>query len=231
MTSCQIYHVGHLQAPRQVLIPSYPPTMAQPIPSELYNRIRDVESQSSALESSSIGSLWTDIYGILARHDAHKNFGIGLLHRHLDLPSEHIMVHETDEHGHDVCRPEIFGARSVYPASYQLQDDCIMAYEFSSTPTRIPPSALLHDLAAFLRASHLQELVALSHIHTWDCAWLEQMTDDLKGTYSISAPLEFPSSQHGYIATEWGFIVSEGGVHTVELKGCIKQDNGGHSRT
>ena len=205
--------------------------MALPIPCELYNLINDVESQSSALEETSFFSIWHDIFGIVAKHSALHDFGIALLHRHRHLPPEHVMVHEIDQCGQDVCRPEPLDIRRLYPVSYYLRDGSAFAYEFSPRPTPVPNAAFLADMTDFLGAHNLQDLVALSHIQDWGSTWLERMTDDMEGTLSVRCCGGHIIPQDQFIVTEWSFTATKHGPHMIALKGCAKQDNGGHLRT
>ena len=87
------------------------------------------------------------------------------------------------------------------------------------------------DLTNFLRAHHLQDLVALSHIEDWSSTWLERMTDDTEGTLSVRCREGLILPQTQLIVTEWGFTATKDGPQMVALKGCAKQDNGGHLRT
>ena len=160
------------------------------------------ESQSSALEESFFVSIWLDIFNIVTIHNALHDCGIALLHHHRRLPLEHAMVHQMDQSGCDVCRPEALGTRRLYPVSYYFRDGCAFAYEFSPRHTPAPNAALLADLTNFLKAHHLQDLVALSHIQDWGSSWLERMTDDMEGTLSVRC-------REGFILPQSQFIVTE----------------------
>ena len=76
----------------------------------------------------------------------------------------------------------------------------------------------------------MQELVALSHIEGLDSTWLERMNDDMESTLAVCHNDTLVIAPQEYIVTEWGFTGTKAGPQMVPLKGCSKQENGGHLR-
>ena len=204
--------------------------MSEQISHELYNRIPSVEKQQDALEYSNLSSVWTNIFEIFVRHGAQNDFGLALLHRHQDLPPGHAMVHSWDQLERDLCRPEMLGTREVYPLSYCLQDGRFMAYEFAAIPTPTPPTAFLRDLVGLLQSNELESIIAVAHISDRESIWTETMLEDCRGTVAVKSNQDPGSCPDNYITTEWAFRDATGTPNMVAVKGCVKQDNGGHAR-
>ena len=194
--------------------------MAEPITCELYNRIADVDKQQDALECSTLSSLWSDITEIFVRHVSQDDFGLALLHRHMDLPRGHAMVHSYDHLERDLCRPEILGTRKVYPLSYCIQDDCFMAYEFAVEPTPTPAAPFLRDMKGLLQRHQLGSIIAVAHISDQKCTWVETMLEDCTGTVAIKSGQDLGSWPDIYITTEWAFRDETGTPRMVAVKGC-----------
>lgn len=205
--------------------------MAEPISCELYNCIASIESQQQALEHSTFYTIWNDIFDIFVKHAALERFGLALLHRHLRLSPGYIMMHSWDFDERDVCRPEIVGTREAYPLSYCLKDGQFMAYEFTSKRTPTPAAAFLQDMADVLQNNALGNIISLAHIHDRNSVWTETMLESARGTLATKSDHELGCHCNRYIITEWAFEERTGVPLMLPLKGCERQDNGGHART
>ena len=202
--------------------------MAEAISSELYNCIPNVEKQHAALARSAFPSVWSDIFEVFVGHGVQSKFGLALLHRHLDLPTGHAMVHAWDQSERDLCQPEELGRRNVHPQSYCLHNGRFIAYEFAAEPTSAPPAAFLQDLKAVLQRNQLESIIAVTHISNKDRTWTETTLEDCKGTVAVESNQDLRSGLDTHVATEWAFRDITGTLCMVAVKTCKTLEHGGH---
>lgn len=193
-----------------------------------YNRIAYIDEQRVALLRLMRNDSFDQIARIFSEHGAHLNFGMALLHRHHDLPSGHAMVHTPDGPDTDICRMERWGAREIFPSSYQLVRDGFLPYEFTSERAPLPPTGFLAELATFLRNHGLSTLVAIAHLSPQGERWLENTTDD--GTISTRLSGEIHSWPTNHIITEWYIRHDEESIKMIASKACVDEP-AGHRRT
>lgn len=206
------------------------PVMAGEVSPGLYNSIPGIDDQVAALNRSAFSSVWVELCQAFIRHQAHKEFGVALLHRHLDLPSGYAMVHSWNEFGEDICRPEPVGLRKVFPSSYYLRRGRFLAFEFTVDPTPTPSSEFLVDVLKVLQDHQLAHLIAVVHVGKGYDMRMEEMLEHDEGTIATTWESDPKVFSH-YATTEWAFDDGDGKPHLVALKACKQEDNGGHSRT
>lgn len=166
---------------------------------------------------------------IFLSHGAHLDYGIALLHRHHDLPPGHAMVHESEGPDTSICRIEPLGLREIFPSSHHLVEDDFLPYEFTYERVQPPPTDFLAELATFLMARGLSEIIAVTHLSSKTERWLESMTDN--GTTSTRM-LERDDDlwPAGHIPTEWHMRQDEGTIEIIASKFC-HDEPAGHRRT
>lgn len=205
--------------------------MAEPISCELYNCIPSIESQNEALQNSTFTSVWSDMLEIFVRHQAQNDYGVVVLHRHLDLSPGYAMIHRLDKLQRDICRPEPLGSCEVHPLSYCCLEGRLLAYEYAAQRTPTPGVAFLRDIFGLLQTHNLEHIVAVTYVGDPDKTWIETMLEDGGGTVATQSLLDLNSFSNDYIITEWTLNNHAGTPCILARRGCKREDNAGHSRT
>ena len=98
------------------------------------------------------------------RHHVHDRFGIHLLHRHYEIPEDHIVLKSQvdDEISLTKIEPvKALDTDKLRGVLYRLADNGFQAYEFEyGAEPEIPPD-FLKELTEFLLSNKLEDLIAL----------------------------------------------------------------------
>lgn len=202
-----------------------------PLPARLFNAITAVEDQDG-VEDHQLKS----IGGIFVEYGMQSAFMIGILHRHVDLPENHILVHSIFA-DIDVCRIRPFEdpIDLLWPNSLLLNSDgMFQAYEYEDksahdlfTPMSSMTDAFLRRLRDYILDEHLENTVSLI---TKGPASVEYLLPDKQGTVSIpqsGAPLEDLQTA---MTTAWSFEESDGEIITHAKYKCVVDEYGLHRR-
>lgn len=158
----------------------------------------------------------------------HHNYGVGILHRHVSLPEEHVMVHSLCD-SVEVCRAENakdLDRDHIMPHSFFLNSKGLFqAYEYD-TMTRqrpLPNESFLRQLKMFLDDNELTQSVAiLPEDNRQDS--VEFLLPDHQGMIYKEV-----DSVGSFFITGWKFCEDlDGKVRCIERLACDPQADGEH---
>lgn len=171
------------------------------------------------------------IADLFTQHEMHHDFGLAMLHSHYDLDPDFVMVHNSDDAGRDICRPERYCShRTLYPYSFRLCASGFTPFEYSSRPAPPVHVPFFGELARLLRAHGLENLLGLVYLESPTSTWLEKMDVTGHGMISEVHLGDCNPEAEAYSTTEWKIIKSGRGAHLVSRKWCKELDHGGHER-
>lgn len=177
-----------------------------------------------------------EIAKIYVRNEMHHNYGVGILHRHVDIPEECVMVHSLCDTV-DVCYSDTVAIcravhardldhQNVMPHSFLLNSNGLFqAYEYDSMKLqRSPPTErFLHQLRHFLVNHQLTKMVAILPEDGRRNS-VELLLPDNQGM-AYEEVNSFGSSA----ITGWKFCKDlDGKIQCIEKHGCDPQEDGVH---
>ncbi|KAB8356479.1 hypothetical protein FH972_024062 [Carpinus fangiana] len=191
-----------------------------------YNRIRLLEEQSDAISDDVLETLGALFFG----HKVHNHYGLALLHRHVKVDEDYIMVHSR-ENDIDTCELARFSDVDAHPCAYfSPQPGTFIPFEFEITTTKNInkplPTEFLADFNTFLWKNNLQQQLGLCHVSSLEVQYIENLLPDNRGT--VARPAQQPLDEQDGRITEWGFLHYDNTVHVKALKACVQPKGGGH---
>lgn len=192
-----------------------------------FNRIGYIDQQSPLVTQAI--PFFPQISKIFQRHKAIANFGIALVHRHVELSHGFAMVHQYRTPDEDLCVMEPLGSRTLFPRSYHLDGDTFLPYEFAHEPTITPSAEFLSEMKDFLSEHKLDGVIGLISVRANNELWLERPAETGNGTISRATPRK-PGVLDGWRITEWTWREDGDGIEIVMYKGC-EEKPAGHVRT
>jgi hypothetical protein len=190
---------------------------------ERYNLLKSFEEQAHTVDFAAL-QLVAEIFW---RHSQHERFGIILLHRHVKLDANHVIVQSMPTPDQILCTPRAFGEVALYPSSFCLGDDGFFPVEFALTEMATPNQEFLSELAKSLRLGNLVNTLGFAALAPGSQCWIEHELHNQAGT------LATPGECHGLVgavATEWQCVCNGALVEAVARKKCVEPDSGGHVR-
>ena len=124
-----------------------------------FNSICYIDEQTPFLKQ--ITEYFHQLGRIFQRHQALSNFGITLIHRHIELPERCAIVHLYQAPDKDLCLIEPVRSRMLFSRSYHLVDDSFLPYEFVLELTLALSAEFLCELKQFLRGHDLQQIIGV----------------------------------------------------------------------
>ena len=172
----------------------------QPLPASIYNSLPLADDQSS-IPNNALMKLGQ----IIVSHGMQNHLGIGLLHRHYDLDSGELMVHEGLK-----CSPKSADDSTAFGgSSFYLSENEFRAFEYDMERPIDPPAAFLSEMASCLRDDGLNQKMTLSKLDL-EHALLEETCDDETRSH-VCTELAGPNPNYSEEATVWKFGVSQEG--------------------
>lgn len=177
---------------------------------------------------------------IFISFQVHHYWGIGILHRHADVPDMHIMVHETGSHHVDECRSQdvtcLYNSQIEPNSLYLNSDGKFQAYEYESRRSGRPPidREFLHCLQKRLTERRLHKALALvarprSGLEQATETLIQSQHGDIIGTRSVGIDVPHGSLDDGEgLITSWTFDSKPSGVEVVAVKSCRTLPTGLH---
>lgn len=208
----------------------------RPLPAIAYNCIPFLEQQSPAISDD----LLTEFGRLLINYNLHQHWGLAKLHRHLELPPQHVMVHTRPSPSVDICRPSDLQDTQLsllLPNSLLLnQDKLFQAYEYEVGVERLALDVnFLDDLRRLLLSHRLESHIALAKAAGPRLAnSLETMLVDKNGMTCgtrLDPYKEKICGQTGEnnLVTGWMFCQRGSGIEVVMVKKCVQDLSGLHT--
>jgi hypothetical protein len=196
-----------------------------------FNRISTFEDQSPKISDTHL----RNIASIYARHGV-KNYEAGYLHRHYDLPDDHIMAHVLRE-GKDFCKAYPLNALDhdrLSPHSFCLNQDAeFQAYEYviDAAPRNPLPPKFLHDLKDYLLENQLEHVVSVVSPDTNKSGMaFETLDPEQSALWSSPASIRQGSSFPDGVTTSWRFTWDLNDLNIHETKRCVFRPTGLHDK-
>ena len=190
---------------------------------ERYNLLKSFEEQAHTVDSAAL-QLVAEIFW---KHSQHMKFGITLLHRHVKMDANHVIVQSMPTPSQILCTPKAFGEVALYPSSFCLSDDGFFPVEFALAETVTPNQEFLSELAESLRLGNLVNTLGFAALAPGSKCWIEHELHNEAGT--LATPGECDDLV-GAVATEWQCVRNGALVEAVARKKCVEPDSGGHAR-
>lgn len=191
-----------------------------------YNSVDLFEEQIHTMKENVLQSIGS----VFQKHNHHRNFGLGLLHRHHELAPGNVMAFETLNPVTVVCRMEPIGRRQLFPASYYLNNEgTFVPFEYTDMPAPGPKEAFLSEMTSVLRESQLERVLAITSLSPMSVPSVEMLLDDNTGT--ISTKVDGDINCIDGVVTEWEFVENGEVLNVRVLKKCTQNRAGGHEVT
>ena len=198
-----------------------------------YNRIRTFEEQQSTQLPNHILQA---IARLFIASGIEHDYGLGILHRHFEIPSETILLHCTQ----DLVRSCVIRNSSELPRAsvrahslYLNEAHDFQAFEYDLDSTRQQLSAeFLHELRAlFLQHDLANFLAVIPNLHAAEELFEFQLADN-SGMITIPKSMVEAADMQETIQTTtgWAFFPEEGGVQIRAVQKCIPQTSGFHKK-
>lgn len=200
-----------------------------------FNQIPRFDEQAHTVGNSALQALGE----LFVEHDMHRNYCVGLLHRHFDLQDGQIMIHEPPRCHGVICKAQNIcdiQRSKLVPHSIFLNDELKFQpyeYELSSEQHGIDPD-FLASLRALLIALNLQNIFSVTRradSSTPDRVAVETLLPEISGMHTayLNAERSAMQCEHSTVTTLWGFQKDfKGDVKILELQRCVKNAAGVH---
>jgi hypothetical protein len=206
----------------------------QILPASHFNYIRLFEQQGPVDPQS-----LADIGAIFVENQMHHQYGAAILHRHLDLPEGHILLHSTPDKDVKLCKPESLNSLNpsqLVPNSLFVNTEHkFQAFEYDTGIQRKKFSdQFLCQLRNFLTAKSLCDSIAIVPAPASDGGFedsVEHLLPNNQGMISIPRYLvkDEEVDLGRSVITGWTFHQHEDGI--IECRGnkrCELQSSGLH---
>ena len=190
---------------------------------ERYNMLKSFEDQAHTVDFAAL-QLVAEIF---RKHSQHERFGIILLHRHVKLDANYVIVQSMPTPDQILCTPRAFGEVALYPSSFCLGDDGFFPVEFALAETATPNQEFLSELAESLRLGNLVNTLGFAALAPGSQCWIEHELYNQAGTLATLGECD---GLVGAVATEWQCVCNGALVEAVARKKCVEPDSGGHVR-
>ena len=197
------------------------------LPAHLYNLIKHVDSQVCSFPDTILSQLGQ----ILVNHGMNHHFNLEILHRHIMLPPNSVMLHSISEDGTDMCHVQFPGSKGpsdLFPHSFFLgADGRFQPFEYDETPSRMALSDdFLRQLRSFLQDNKLENRVAISRASEIKGMQVEYLLPSYQGTRCVL--VDPPDSQpKDTFVTTWQFNRADGCITWNAQRWC-KREAGRH---
>ena len=200
-----------------------------------FNRIPQFEQQVQTLQFSSLEAIGE----LFLSYEMHKDYCLGLLHRHYDLQDGEIMVHSSSSDGSDICRirnmREMQHSKLVPHSLFLNGESNFQAFEYDlSVESRQIDSGFLGALRTLLISRGLKDIIAIApHPKLSSKAYpiMETLLPEIRGMRSD--PWNGHDRPKGHtrtaVVTSWMFQRDPKGAVKVQDSGkCIINSIGVH---
>lgn len=192
-----------------------------------YNALPLIDEQRNLVQRSDL----RELAAIFLRHEVHDRFGLALLHRHVRIDPQFVMVHSKLSNNTYSCRPEKLGMRHLTPYLFSWEPPFgLSALEYlvadEHEPLQMPSPTFLIELSSSLQNMGLQSVLGLSRISPHHGPWIETVLPQdqcMISTLSRSGLNDFKG-----VITEWSFFPHEAGDCVSNFKGCAEDRVGVH---
>jgi hypothetical protein len=206
----------------------------QILPASHFNCIPSFEQQGTVDPESLAG-----IAAIFVENQMHDQYGAATLHRHLDLPEGHILVHSTPSKDVDLCKPESLerlDPSQLIPNSLFLNTKAkFQAFEYDIGIQRTPFSdQFFSELRSFLTVKNLTNSIAIVPAPASDGGLqdsVEYLLPNKQGMISVPRGLfkDRDVDLGRSVITGWTFHQHEDGIIECRAnKRCVTQSSGLH---
>ncbi|KAM0715441.1 hypothetical protein Q7P37_008939 [Cladosporium fusiforme] len=192
-----------------------------------YNELPLIDEQRRTVDDGDL----RELAALFLRHGAHDRFGLALLHRHVHINTQFVMVHSRISDDTYSCRPEKSGMRQLTPYLFSCESPTgLSALEYlvadEHEPLHMPSMTFLTELDSSLRAMKLQKVLGLSRISPQHGPWIETVLPQDQCMISTLSK----SGLEGFkgIITEWSFFPHGTGDCVRNFKGCAEDRVGVH---
>ncbi|THX04466.1 hypothetical protein D6D18_03324 [Aureobasidium pullulans] len=195
-------------------------------PDEIHNSVPLLE-ESPHLSSNVLQRIGATF--IMLRQ--HENWGVCLTHRHLELKSDELMVHQLSANGTlDVCKPLTSDHIDVHPHSWHFTTNGrFEPYEYGTQERPPPPlqlrSALEAELSHMGLRSNISLIPIVGHIEGRGQKWIEYV--DIQDRSMTSSLVPENTHLPGLEAVGWRFWVTEEGSMGIGIARECKRDTMG----
>lgn len=175
----------------------------------------------------------TALARLFVRHQAQRNFGIVLIHRHNENPPNHVLVHHYPDADTDICVKKELGKQKLDPCLFYCRNkEEFLPYEYNArnegAHLPLPTEQFLKELAEFLYEHSLDRILGLSRHSPSGAKWVE--TSSLDGQETVAHRQFNPLADADGIVTEWEFVVKNEGATAQAIRACEDTEGGGHMR-
>ena len=188
-----------------------------------YNLLKSFEEQAHTVDIVALQRMAE----IFWKHSQHTRYGIILLHRHMILHADDVIVQSMPAPDRIICTPETSGNVALHPSAFCLDDDGFFPVEFSHTETVMPNHEFLSELADFLRRGNLVDTLGFAVLSSGKECWIEYELHDQAGTLAIP---DVCDDVAGAVVTEWQCVWTGSVFEAVARKKCVEPESGGHTR-
>lgn len=192
-----------------------------------YNRIKHSDEQIRYLSDEILRQLGH----IFLKHRMADYYYAEILHRHITLPTNYVMVYSTSRPGFNTCQARRFDSlpSELFPHSFLLDNDGrFRPFEYNLVPEPVTLHAdFLHDLSNFMIAHELESSIAISRANGSDEMQLEYLLPSDQGTTCVPTSCHVTYPQDLTI-TAWKFIERQDKVAWVAKRGCSRLLGGEH---
>ena len=207
-----------------------------PLPAAAYNCIPLLEHQPAISHE-----VLLDLGHLFVRHELHHNWGVTTLHRHADIPADHVMVNMRQSPDLEICEPQSLRSLSrtaLFPTSLLLNEDQrFQAYEYEVGVQRTAlPLDFLCDLRELLLSRHVEQVIALATtpkpaFSTKIETLILEDDGSVRGMRSTPQAI-FQGQSEGVNITTTSWIFRQGSeVEILEVKACRTLPTGLHEVT
>lgn len=192
-----------------------------------YNALPLLDEQRHIVQKSDLRML----AALFLQHEVHHRFGLALLHRHVWINPQSVMVHSRISNESYSCRPEKSGMRHLTPYLFSWKTptdvsprEYLVADEHE--PLLMPSTTFLLELGSSLQALGLQKVLGLSRISPHHGPWIESLLPHGQGMISTLSQSDIEDFKG--VITEWSFFQHETGACVRNFKGCSEDLAGVH---
>lgn len=192
-----------------------------------YNDLPLIDEQRRTIEEGDL----RELAAVFVRYGVHDRFGLAVLHRHVHISPQFVMVHSRISEDTYSCRPEKPGMRQLTPYLFSCESPTgLSALEYlvadEHEPLHIPSTTFLTELNSSLQSMGLQKVLGLSRISPHHGPWIETVLPQdqcMISTLSRGGLEDFKGT-----ITEWSFFPHESGDCVRNFKGCAEDRVGVH---
>lgn len=167
---------------------------------------------------------------VFLKHRVHCQFGLALLHRHVDLKPRHAMVHRRRHDTTEICTMEPAGLSQIYPLSFYITETGVSEpFEYSDETHCGPPPLFITELGSMFKMNGYEKTFCVTYLSSLNGLLVERELPDGRGT--IATSMDEKEYSGGGVTTVWAFDPGESGMVVKARRVCETQQSGGHKVT